>query len=104
SQQPVNPGLGIKGANTYDIFRFKGGVNCGHRWLRRTYRKEGKQGSIDVTNPNAQTISTNQAQRNGYRVDNPSEVSVRPIDMPNQGRYTLSKFGQKLSKIMNTKI
>lgn len=44
----VNPGLGIDGANNYNIWLYKGGVNCRHYWERRTYlRKNNKK--ITVT-------------------------------------------------------
>lgn len=90
SQQPVNPGFGIKGADTYDIFLWKGGVYCHHKWLRQTFRKEGKRGSVGTTSPNK--VSTGQAQRDGFRVDNNPLVSMRPIDTPTRGRYTFNKI------------
>ncbi len=40
---------------------------------------------IDPTSPNAKTISTNKAEKAGYRVRNPQEVFVRPVDMPYNG-------------------
>ncbi len=44
----VNPGLGVGGSNDYNIFLYKGGVNCRHYWERRTYlRKNNKK--ITVT-------------------------------------------------------
>jgi len=42
----VNPGLGLNGADTYNIFLYKGGVNCQHWWervilLRKNNKKIG---------------------------------------------------------------
>ena len=45
SQRVVNAGWGPKGADTYDVFKYKGGGDCHHKWMRKTYRS--KQ-SIDV--------------------------------------------------------
>lgn len=81
----VNIGFGPGGASTYSIWKYKGGARCSHKWMRRIYRKVGEGGSIDVNNPNAETISTNASEREGYRVRNPKEVAMKPKDMPNEG-------------------
>jgi hypothetical protein len=81
----VNPGQGHNG-NNYDLFLYKGGVNCKHKWLRQTY-VSFENVKIDVTNPNATTISTNKAEKYGYRVRNEPEVAMRPYDMPNHGHH-----------------
>jgi hypothetical protein len=81
----VNAGWGLNGADTYSIWKYKGGGACHHKWMRRIYRKVGEKGSIDVNNPNAQTISTNKSEKEGYRVRNPKEVAMMPKDMPNKG-------------------
>jgi hypothetical protein len=85
SSNEVNPGQGHNG-NNYDLFLYKGGVNCKHKWLRQTY-VSFENVNIDVTNPNATTISTNKAEKYGYRVRNPKEVSMKPYDMPNNGHH-----------------
>jgi hypothetical protein len=41
--------------------------------------------------PKAKTISTNKAEKAGYRVRNPQQVAMRPIDMPNQGFLPTNK-------------
>ena len=81
----VNAGWGLNGADTYSIWKYKGGGACHHKWMRRIYRKVGEKRSIDVNNPNAQTISTNKSEKEGYRVRNPKEVAMMPKDMPNKG-------------------
>jgi len=81
----VNAGWGLNGADTYSIWKYKGGGACHHKWMRRIYKKVGEKGSIDVNNPNAKTISTNKSEKEGYRVRNPKEVAMMPKDMPNQG-------------------
>lgn len=81
----VNAGQGHKGL-PYDLFLYKGGVNCKHKWLRQTY-VSFENVKIDVTNPNATQISTNKAEKYGYRVRNPKEVAMTPYDMPNHGHH-----------------
>lgn len=53
SQNPaINPGFGPGGADTYNLFLYKGGVNCSHFWMRKIYLRR-----------NNKSISANQAQR-----------------------------------------
>ena len=85
SNQAVNAGWGPKGAATYDIFLYKGGGNCHHKWMRRTYVSFEQGMGIDPTSPNAKTISTNKAEKAGYRLRNPQQVAMMPVDMPHNG-------------------
>lgn len=39
----VNPGFGVGGANTYNVFLYKGGVNCKHFFQRVIYLKKGNK-------------------------------------------------------------
>jgi len=84
SKQVVNEGWGPKGADTYDIWLYKGGGACHHRWNKRVYASFEGVG-IDVNSPNAKIIAGKKAEQYGYVVKNPSLVSTRPIDMPNKG-------------------
>ena len=43
----VNAGLGLKGADTYSIWLYKGGVNCKHFWQRQIYLRKNN-GKISV--------------------------------------------------------
>jgi hypothetical protein len=85
STQAVNAGFGVKGAANYDIWLYKGGARCNHKWLRRTYASF--ETKIDPTSPNANAISSATAERFGYRIRNDKEVSMKPSDMPTKG-YT----------------
>lgn len=82
SSSSVNAGWGPGGANNYDIFKYKGGGGCHHRWRRKTFMSKKK---INLKSPSAPTIGTRAAEIRGYTVRNPIEVSVRPVDMPNKG-------------------
>ena len=82
--QVVNEGWGPRGTDTYDIWLYKGGGACHHRWNKRVYASFEGVG-IDVNNPNARIIAGKKAEKYGYVIKNPSLVSTRPIDMPNKG-------------------
>ena len=85
SSKAVNAGWGLKGADTYDIWKYKGGGDCHHFWMRKTYMAKGK-GKIDVSSPLAPTISVNKARKEGFKpVVNDKDVAKRPTDMPNNG-------------------
>ena len=82
--QVVNEGWGPKGANTYDIWKYKGGGNCHHRWNKQVYANfEGR--GIDVKSPKAKQIAQAKAEKYGYVIKNNVLVSQRPVDMPNYG-------------------
>lgn len=82
SNRAVNPGWGPRGANTYDLFFYKGGGSCRHFWSRRTYLKK-----------NNKRVSVNQAQKiiraagpDAERLQpNDPKVAQRPRDMANRG-------------------
>ena len=81
--QAVNPGFGPGGSDTYSIWKWKGGVNCYHAWYRRVYvtKKGDKPSNLD------DIISSTEAKSRGVSLPrNAQQVSVAPINMPNQGR------------------
>ena len=85
STMPVNKGWGLNGADTYDIWLYKGGGDCHHFWMRKTYRAKSAKTKADVGNPNAE-VSVNKAKKEGFKPEvNAKEVAKRPTDMPNNG-------------------
>ena len=85
STMPVNAGWGLNGADTYDIWLYKGGGDCHHYWMRKTYRAKSAKTKADVGNPNAE-VSVNKAKKEGFKPEvNAKEVAKRPTDMPNNG-------------------
>jgi hypothetical protein len=83
--QAVNAGFGVAGAATYSIWLYKGGARCHHFWMRKTYLAKAKGVTPDVGNPNAE-VTVNQARRAGVDLEqNPKDVALRPVDMPNEG-------------------
>ena len=83
--QAVNAGFGVAGAATYSIWLYKGGARCHHFWMRKTYLAKAEGVTPDVGNPNAE-VTVNQAKRAGVDLEqNPKDVALRPVDMPNEG-------------------
>jgi hypothetical protein len=78
--EPVNPGFGEGGTNTYSIFKYKGGPRCHHKFERVTMM-------YDFNNDKAglQEIGTRAAEIRGFKVTNPFEVSIYPNNLPLKG-------------------
>ena len=100
--KPVNPGFGEKGARTYDIWLYKGGARCRHKWFREVYVKKGisDKSRVDL----GKRISVAQARRNGAKIEtNPAKVAIVPDNMKNKGFVTRSTM-PKDAKAQNTGI
>jgi hypothetical protein len=74
---PVNAGFGPEGASTYNIFRYKGGVNCYHYWEKLTYKRKNEGVKVDVKSPIAIDKSNKQPAK--------GLAGIEPINMPNRG-------------------
>lgn len=84
--KPVNKGWGIGGADTYSIWLYKGGGNCGHYWRREIYFYKLGQATSTKIEDATRIITTTEARANGfYPETNESEVSRAPKNMPNNG-------------------
>jgi len=89
SNKGVNKKFGHKG-KAYDLFRFKGGVSCGHYWSEQLYRLKKKTNGkyieksdkikdfVEVDN----IPKTYQPKPKGWR-----DSKKAPKDMPNQGHH-----------------
>jgi hypothetical protein len=80
----VNPGWGPEGADTYDIWFYKGGGNCKHFWEKRVY-VDAQGAKINPNDPDANRIAVALAERMGYKVRNNALVAKLPEDMPYNG-------------------
>jgi hypothetical protein len=70
----VNKELGHKGQR-YSLAKYKGGKNCHHYWEKRVFKKKTR-------------VDESDALADGYTApNNPSELPIRPTDMPNGGAY-----------------
>ena len=76
SQNPaINPGFGPGGADTYNLFLYKGGVNCSHFWMRKIYLKRNNK-SISVNEAQRIINELEPSERAGARLEtNPIEVA-----------------------------
>jgi len=80
-RKAVNPGWGKGGANTYSIWKWKGGALCEHKWFRIILVQEGKR-----PKNSDKIITSTEAKSRGVKLPrNAKEVSVAPHDMPNHG-------------------
>jgi hypothetical protein len=86
----VNNKFGHNGQN-YSLFKYKGGVNCHHRWERRIYKKKLKQNGEPYAGDalfGTRFVNVNEAVRQGFKINKqPKEVAIAPIDLPRQGAY-----------------
>ena len=80
SKRAVNPGFGEFGANTYDIFKFKGGARCHHKFERVTFMLD-----LNAIEKGYEKIGTRAAEIKGYKITNPYEVSIYPNNLPLKG-------------------
>ena len=80
SDRATNPGWGPGGTDFYNIWFYKGGGSCQHKWERRTYlRKNNKKISVAKAK---ELIRINQ---DTPLIVNDSKVSQMPRTMPNRG-------------------
>jgi hypothetical protein len=80
----VNPGWGPEGADTYNIWYYKGGGNCQHFWEKRVY-VDAKGAKINPNDPDAKRIAVAMAERMGYVVRNDRRVAKLPVNQDNNG-------------------
>jgi hypothetical protein len=93
----VNGQFAPSGQSSYSIWKYKGGVNCHHRWERLTFRRKQVKGKFLPKQPNETGESrdldnynevSNKSADNAGVPFSPSgwnTAKTRPIDMPNKG-------------------
>lgn len=85
SARAVNPGFGPNGTDTYDLLLYKGGPNCKHRWIRRTYLKRNNQRvSVNRARQIISQLPEPQRRANQIETQDP-RISQIPATMPNHG-------------------
>lgn len=85
-KEGVNSSFGHKG-QSYSLFRFKGGVNCGHYWNENLYRLKSKTEKYISKGKEVESIPKSYVPK-GRKYD---DSKVAPKDMENSGRYPLSE-------------
>ena len=84
TREGVNKELGHKG-RPYDLFKFKGGIYCRHKWMRQLYRlKKNTKPSKDLSDYK-KTRTIPKTYIKNPRGTKQSEIA--PVNMPNQGAY-----------------
>lgn len=84
SREGVNKQLGHKGKK-YDLFKFKGGVYCRHRWVRKLYRLRA---NTEESNNLADYKATRTIPKRYDRNPPGSKLAVKaPENMKNDGHY-----------------
>ena len=87
SREGINREFGHKG-QAYDLFKFKGGVNCGHYWQENLYRLKKKNGeyvedkALSSSEEVASIPKSYQPTPSGHKL-----APVAPKDMPNNGHH-----------------
>ena len=83
SNAGVNKSFGHKG-KAYDLFRYKGGPQCGHVWEEVLYRLKSKTMKKDIRNYNEvdDIPKTYKPTPRGYK-----DARKAPKDMPNNGHH-----------------
>ena len=74
-ESSANSELAPKGSSTYNIFLYKGGVNCSHYWMRRIYmRKDNKRISVREAQEKIRALDPSLKKEAEFEV-NPPEVA-----------------------------
>ena len=82
SFQGVNKTFGHKGQN-YSLFRFKGGVNCGHYFQEQLYRVKSKSEKYISRGKDVKDIPSSYEPKGKQYTD----AKKAPKDMPNNGHH-----------------
>ena len=74
-ESSANSELAAKGESTYNIWLYKGGVNCSHYWMRRIYMKKGnKRISVGEAKEKIRKLDPSLKKEAEFEV-NPAEVA-----------------------------
>jgi len=74
-EQKSTPNMGPNGTDEYNLFLYKGGVNCKHFWQRQIYMKKGFK-NISVNEARRMILQLDPSERkNAKWEENPKEVA-----------------------------
>ena len=97
----INPNMGPRGSNSYDVFAYKGGVNCRHFWSKNSLFKPegsrrvlvveegpasgnaGKSNNASAPSP-AGSVRNNASLRFGFSLNEEKRIVAGPLMIPNQ--------------------
>ena len=88
SFQGINNEFGHKGQN-YSLFKYKGGVNCGHFWSENLYRLKTKTDGTFVEDKSLSSSEEVNNIPNSYKPKGAEYTTstIAPKDMPNNGHH-----------------
>jgi hypothetical protein len=87
SRAGINKQLGHK-RKAYDLFKFKGGVYCRHKWKEILYRlKKGTELKDGQSLDNDYNKTKTMPERYKRKPRGIKESKIAPVNMPNQGHY-----------------
>lgn len=78
----VNPGLGPRGADTYNIWLYKGGVNCKHFWMRKIYLRRNNE-SLSVNEARKMILALDPADRPKAKWEENDKLVAQPAQESN---------------------
>jgi hypothetical protein len=78
----VNPGFGPEGADTYNIWLYKGSVNCKHFWMRKIYLRRNNK-SISVNEARQMINDLDPSERAGARLEVNDPLVAQPAQASN---------------------
>lgn len=84
SRQGVNRELGHKG-RSYDLFKFKGGIYCRHKWKKVLYRLESNTEPSENLGNYKKTRTIPKSYMKNPRGS--KQAGIAPENMPNRGAY-----------------
>lgn len=82
SNRVVNKGFGANGADKYDIFLYKGGVNCKHFWERKIFLKKDND-SISVNKAKSMILALEPGERKAAKWENNDKLVAQPAQPSN---------------------
>jgi hypothetical protein len=78
----VNKGFGPEGADTYNIWLYKGGVNCKHFWMRKIYLRKGNN-SLSVNEARKMILALDPKDRKDAKWEENDKLVAQPAQASN---------------------
>jgi hypothetical protein len=82
SSKVVNKGFGPEGADTYNIWLYKGGVNCKHFWMRKIYLRKGNN-SLSVNEARKMILALDPKDRKDAKWEENDKLVAQPAQASN---------------------
>jgi hypothetical protein len=108
----VNPGFGLGGDDTYDIWKWKGGPNCKHRWTKFYVNEDGGYENKGAA-PGIAGEKPNDMANNGYafaaiedKMELVGPVAIPDIEIPRKdknGNVYFVRFSKEVVRRMAEK-